>query len=283
MAEIVLVHGIGQEQRSADLLESQWAPSLAGGVRAAGYTELADSLWRDARPGRVRMAFYADLFRRADQQGDGTRLETAEQQLVFDALLAEVVGHAADRADTPADRREADQARHLLAGDVPDRQGLGALARPLLNAVLRIGPFARLGHAVAERFLVSALRQATRYLTEDELRVAAQQRLLDLLDVDTKVVIAHSLGTVVAYETLYRLDRPLPLLVTLGSPLGMRTVIHDRLRPQPPTVPPCVRAWVNIADRDDLVASTLDLAPHFAGSENVLTSHWTVDTFRSRR
>ena len=33
MAEIVLVHGIGQEQRNADVLEAKWLPSLAGGVR----------------------------------------------------------------------------------------------------------------------------------------------------------------------------------------------------------------------------------------------------------
>jgi hypothetical protein len=33
MAEIVLVHGIDQQQKSADKLESAWLPALAGGIR----------------------------------------------------------------------------------------------------------------------------------------------------------------------------------------------------------------------------------------------------------
>ncbi|WP_433272156.1 hypothetical protein ACQPZF_15620 [Actinosynnema sp. CS-041913] len=78
------------------------------------------------------MAFYADLFSRSDRQSDGPpELETPEQERLFDTLPAEVADHAADRATTPADRREADQARRLLDADLPDRQGLGALTRPL--------------------------------------------------------------------------------------------------------------------------------------------------------
>jgi hypothetical protein len=45
VAVIVLVHGIAQEQRSADDLEAEWLPALAGGLRTAGYPELADKLW----------------------------------------------------------------------------------------------------------------------------------------------------------------------------------------------------------------------------------------------
>jgi hypothetical protein len=91
VAEIVLVHGIGQEQRSADTLESLWLPNLAGGLRAAGHPTLADTLWRDSRPGTptARMAFYADLFAKPGQQGTGDLdLATAEQRALADALLA---------------------------------------------------------------------------------------------------------------------------------------------------------------------------------------------------
>jgi hypothetical protein len=61
MATIVLVHGIAQEQKSADTLEEEWLPDLAGGVRTADFPEIADRLYR-ARfgPGGIeaRMAFY---------------------------------------------------------------------------------------------------------------------------------------------------------------------------------------------------------------------------------
>ena len=68
MATIVLVHGIAQEQKSADTLEEEWLPDLAGGVRTAGFPEIADRLYR-LRSGPdgidARMAFYGDLFLRA--------------------------------------------------------------------------------------------------------------------------------------------------------------------------------------------------------------------------
>ncbi|MFN6338473.1 MAG: hypothetical protein ACK41W_07080 [Cyanobacteriota bacterium] len=44
MAEIVFVHGIDQRLSSADKLESEWLPNLAGGVRLAGLPDLADCL-----------------------------------------------------------------------------------------------------------------------------------------------------------------------------------------------------------------------------------------------
>ena len=73
----------------------------------------------------------------------------------------------------------------------------------------------------------------------------------------------HSLGSVVAYECAHRLTHPLPLLVTLGSPLGLRTIVADRLRP-PPSFPTQVTTWLNVANREDLVATEPDLRTLFA-------------------
>jgi len=42
MAVIVCVHGIDQQQQSADELEKEWLPALAGGIRMAGFGDLAD-------------------------------------------------------------------------------------------------------------------------------------------------------------------------------------------------------------------------------------------------
>jgi hypothetical protein len=87
--------------------------------------------------------------------------------------------------------------------------------------------------------------------------------VLDLIEDDTRIVIAHSLGSVVSYECAHRLSQPLPLLLTLGSPLGLRTIVADRLRP-PPSFPPKVIRWANFADQDDIVAAEPNLRPRFA-------------------
>jgi hypothetical protein len=72
VADIVLVHGIAQEQRSAASLETEWLPSLAGGLENAGHTVLADRLRREADPRpnaiTVRMAFYGIKFLTPDHQ-----------------------------------------------------------------------------------------------------------------------------------------------------------------------------------------------------------------------
>ena len=60
--------------------------------------------------------------------------------------------------------------------------------------------------------------------------------------------------------------------MTLGSPLGIRNLIFDRLIPAPAAVnsggmrgawPGGVESWVNVADAGDVVALVKDLRPLF--------------------
>jgi hypothetical protein len=259
---IVLVHGIAQEQKSADSLEAAWLPALAGGIRVAGDPGLADQLWRAAGPGSLeaRMAYYGDLFRRPGAQGAGEDdLPDAE---LADELAMAWLGAAAERG-TPHDRAVAAQALAQVEAGPAGAQGRPALLRPAIKGLTRVRWFAPMGVAVAGRFVVQALGQVTRYLTDDVTRVAAVKRVHALIGPETRLVIGHSLGSVVAYEALVAgIEQPLTL-ITLGSPLGLRRVIYDRLRPQPQRVPPSVGAWTNIADVDDLVAAELRLRPLF--------------------
>jgi pimeloyl-ACP methyl ester carboxylesterase len=69
------------------------------------------------------------------------------------------------------------------------------------------------------------------------------------------VVVSHSLGTIVAYQVLRtNADNHgwrIPMLVTLGSPLGI-TAIKRRLAPL--KRPSAVKAWFNAMDEGDVVA-----------------------------
>jgi hypothetical protein len=76
------------------------------------------------------------------------------------------------------------------------------------------------------------------------------------------VIIAHSQGSIIAYDVLARLsktDSPpdVRLLVTIGSPLGIKEV-QDQLKEMTGQkklhVPPCVARWVNVSDPLDPVA-----------------------------
>jgi hypothetical protein len=87
------------------------------------------------------------------------------------------------------------------------------------------------------------------------------------------VIVAHSLGTIVAYDVLSEpafAGLAADLLVTVGSPLGIANV-QDRLRDgagRPNPVPGKLRAWSNFADRWDPVALDATLRDEFRPPKN---------------
>ncbi len=94
-----------------------------------------------------------------------------------------------------------------------------------------------------------------------------------------RIVVAHSLGSVVTYETLWAYPRlTVELLVTIGSPLAMPNAIFPLLQPAPVddmgARPHGVRRWVNVADPSDLVAIPRPLSNKFDGVDEDL--EWPV-------
>jgi hypothetical protein len=269
MATVVLVHGIAQEQKSADTLEEEWLPDLAGGVRTAGFPEIADRLYR-LRSGPdgidTRMAFYGDLFLKGDQQGLGPAELSPPERALAERLAMEWTVRAASRSADEKSRRAAEQELAQLQPTAGEEQGARAAARSAIDSLARIRWFAPFGMGFASRFVMRSLTQVTLYLSDDELREQALARVHALLTPDTQVLIGHSLGSVVAFEAAQMLDYPLPLLVTIGCPLGLHTVVYERVRPQPPRFPPMVHRWVNVADRNDIVAAEPDLTPLFGST-----------------
>lgn len=100
------------------------------------------------------------------------------------------------------------------------------------------------------------------------LRIALQQSAGSRI-----MLLAHSMGTIVAYDVMRELGRERPdlrvdHLVTLGSPLGLPHVLH-RIRSEwgQPRVPTVVRRWSNFAERRDPVAFDAHLSDDFAPSD----------------
>lgn len=91
-----------------------------------------------------------------------------------------------------------------------------------------------------------------------------------------KVIVAHSLGTIITYDVMT--DPSLAtlkpdLLVTIGCPLGIGNV-QNRLRNgagRPNPVPPALKAWRNFADRWDPVALDQTLRDEFDPPKNFAT------------
>ncbi|MEU7823603.1 hypothetical protein [Catellatospora sp. NPDC049133] len=238
MARVVAVHGIHNTYASRPQMADSWVPALLGGLDNAAQAGLAPTAGLTAS--EVACVFYGDVFRPQGKRlsGDIPPLtsDDVEEGPETDLLLQWWA--AAARID-PA----------VVA---PDARTLGprTSARKALLALAG----ARFLAQVSERLLVWWLKQVTSYFTDPAVRSAARERFAAGIGDDTRVVVAHSLGSVVAYEALCaHPEWPVTDLVTLGSPLGVPHLVTHRLDPSTGAWP-TVERWTNITDAGDFVA-----------------------------
>ncbi|MBC2902130.1 serine peptidase [Streptomyces cupreus] len=246
MSRIVVVHGVRNYQRglepddAADKLAAGWRDRLACGYKDAGLGHLAVP--------DVTAAYYAHTLRDAESQGAGDELDqltSAEQQAVVEWLR--VVGLPAEPAEGQS------------WGGLPLRQAVDLVAR-------RRGIAAR----TLSRIAVALMPEVFGYLASPKRRRQARDAVAETIRAcDAKVVVAHSLGSVVTYEALHAYGGlGVEVLVTLGSPLGLPGAVFDMLDPAPDTAgrgqrPEGLLHWINIADSGDLVALPRRLGDRF--------------------
>ncbi len=257
VARVVAVHGMGQQARGPETLRSRWLPALQDGLIAAGAGPLGSA-------DELAVAFFGDLFRPSAVAGGSTALEDdsaldEEDPAVEEELLPLWRAAAAELgAPEPPE----------TAAEEPPGSTSKISARSLLPTAMRVLLSSRFFSGMTERMLIGDLRQMHGYLTDPAIRHAARERLAAAMRPETRVIVAHSLGSVVAYETLCaHPEWEVPMLVTLGSPLGL-SFVFDRLQPQPVnglgSWPGSTRQWINVADNGDLMA-VKRLAGLFAG------------------
>lgn len=250
MSRVVLVHGIGQQVKGPQTLLAEWYPALCDGLTLAG-----DGV-RVARA-EVTVAFYGDIFRPPGTRGlDGPLLDSSDVTDAEDERWLRTWWEEAARLESAVDGPE-DPGRIRRTPNWVQR-ALNALS----HSVFFVG--------CSEHMLISSARQVRRYFTEPAVRRAVRSRVTERITSETRVVVAHSLGSVVAYEVLCAHPAAGLRLITVGSPLGIRNLVFDRLEPAPllgrGRWPPSAASWANIADRGDVVALTKTLSPLFPGN-----------------
>jgi hypothetical protein len=246
MATLVGVHGIAQELRGARELEQEWEPALLDGLDRADASSLKPEL---------SCAFYGHLFRPAGgtrAAGDHYRasdLEADEQELLMQ-IWAEAARVEPERVFPPDGLRTATSVQTAL--------------RVLAQSSFFAG--------LAERALIGSLKQVRRYLREPDIRSGAQEVVHTSVTPQTRAIVAHSLGSVVAFEALHRYAdcdnwANVTAFITLGSPLGIPNLIFDSLEPKPKdglgAWPSRLVQWTNLSDDGDVVALKKELAPLF--------------------
>jgi hypothetical protein len=244
VTRLVLVHGRDNQGLDADALDRTWTTVLDAGLAAAG----SDLVLVDADTSFV---FYGDTLAglvAGDAEPPPVTVHAAralpDAELAFVADVAEEVLRAAG-ATVPA-RPE---------GAAPGDGGadVGAWLNLLLSALDRYVP------GLSGAVVVLLARDVWAYLHDDAVRTTIDDAVAAAIPVDgPAVVVAHSLGSVVAYSVLR--EHPdaarwdVPLLLTLGSPLAIRAVRDVLAARAALRVPAPVRRWVAVRDRRDALA-----------------------------
>lgn len=118
---------------------------------------------------------------------------------------------------------------------------------------------AAIGQAASDAAFDRTVDMVTIMATDPDLRDRMRERALAVLDATTRVIVAHSLGTLLSYQALCRnSDWRIPTLITMGSPLAS-PFIFDHLDPAPVDGvgqwPGNVERWVNVRAVGDKAAA----------------------------
>ncbi|OAI22124.1 MULTISPECIES: hypothetical protein [Methylomonas] len=244
MTKIIGVHGVGYQFSGENTMRESWLPSLKDGLSRVNCQINDDDF---------RCAFYGDKFRPSTKATTSPFFDANDVAEGFESDLLKLWWEEASRID-----------RSVPCSDSTTKIGAPKQIQRALNALSQSKFFTN----IAERALVFDLKQVKLYLSDSETRREVRKRVEDTISSDTRVVIAHSLGSIVTYEALCaHPEWQVQVLVTLGSPLGIRNLIFDRLEPTPShgigKFPSCVKHWVNIADTGDVVALVKNLSSCF--------------------
>ena len=262
---VIYLHGAGNKPPQ-DALKRDWDHDLFG-------RDMAD---------RTRMAYYADLLfpQPASIGPDACTPDAAITDLpgMAGASVAEVA-QAAPQVDAALVAEQAQLISKLpvrgqqfamgLAIEMATRAATQPPPQNDTTAVLPLPPAVR--RLILRQLLQQLIPDAAAYFFGSQ-RTAMQDRFRQALEAvnGPVVVVAHSLGTAIAYDVLSEprfAGHAVPLLVTLGAPLGY-TEIQDVIT-KPLQIPGPVQHWANFADQLDLITLDTTLSDDFGADPRI--------------
>jgi hypothetical protein len=262
MGHITFVHGIMNQPSPARLLKV-WKRDLADG---------GDGVDLDVFGVTSSMVYWADVMYAAATDAGGGAQESIEYEGIEPGALTEIDESYIDEATGG----EKDFIESMIANyDLDHSDVSGTEAAPDAGAEARVAaasaleavplpwfvkrPLMRLLLRDVHHYLFNTKhspRSGSSYLVRDEVRKRFGDDLA-AVDGGPHVVVALSLGSVIAYDCLKRVagTKKVDMLITLGTPLGMSEIQH-KMRPEwskDDGYPGDLPRWVNVVDRLDPV------------------------------
>lgn len=282
--KLIFIHGRNQHGKDPVELKRHWFDALNEGFERMGLqcpVEAEDVIFPFFGDALHELTREESLDEADEVMGDaamegGTEDEADETVQFGREVLGEVLdasGVSAEAIDAAIDPDVIDEAA------IEDAKGGGALTWEWVHT----------GLSILDRFIPGASGASVAYATNDVAQYLKNELIQDEINGvvadgfnacdpdDTIVVIAHSLGSVIAYNLLAHgglaHDYQVAAFVTIGSPLGV-TAIRKAVSPM--LHPPTVDHWLNAYDTRDVVALYPLDHRHFAVAPPIL-NHGTID------
>jgi pimeloyl-ACP methyl ester carboxylesterase len=236
---LVFIHGRAQEGRNPEDVRQEWISALKEGLSKSGLTLPVDS-------SAIVLPYFGDkLFNLTKNLSEIDETAIARGSPMIDPILAfqaaalEDIRQGAGISDA--------EVQALVEGDATSR---GPENWPWVLAVVRA--IDRWQSGTSADAIQLLLRDVYVYCTRRGVAEAIEEIVRAEIVLEPTVVVAHSLGTVVAYNILRNDPRSLQVrkLVTVGAPLAIRAVRKNLV----PLKSPKAEAWFNAFDPRDIVA-----------------------------
>lgn len=265
---IIYVHGIGNKP-AEDVLKCQWDQALFGfelGERSRLSYWVNREFYPDPSPVTCRDE---DKTRVGEESGDiGARgLAIQDPEAALDEVVSSLAQNNEEKRVLERLKKELDRNADIKEASVSAagvEQKILPLPAPIRRWLTRHVTSALL-RDVHEYFFVPARRDIMKNSLLDRIRVGG----------GPFVVIAHSQGSMIAYDVLEELsarEADVALFITIGSPLGL-TEVQDQLKKlknvKALKIPACVKRWLNVADPFDPVCLDKTLANEFRPKKSI--------------
>jgi hypothetical protein len=237
--KLVFIHGRAQEHKDPQSLRGEWIDALNNGLGKL-------NLKLPIQESSISLPYYGDrLFDLTESLGEIESEAVARGGEVTDPLLQ----FEADALDELRQKAGiSDAAVQAEFGDDPSAKGVQnwRWVQAIVRAIDRWNP------GISSATLSLILRDVFIYTNRGGIAAEIDGIVSAAISTEPLVVVAHSLGTVIAYNILRRDPRVLqiPQLITLGAPLGIRAIRRQLV----PLKSPAVGSWFNGFDPRDIVA-----------------------------
>jgi hypothetical protein len=235
---LVLIHGRSQQGLDPAKLRKAWIEALENELKASQLTIPSDL--------QIEFPYYGDALEEFVKQSklpraSDIRARGDNRQDDFLAFQSEMANELALQSGVTEAEIDAEYGKNPKVR--------GPLNWEWVQAILRA--IDKQGGGMSKSAIEDFTRDVYLYLTSQVVRETIDKIVLKSFDGTPTIVVGHSLGSVVAYNVLKRKQQMVPLLVTVGSPLGIRAV---RTPLVPIGFPKGVTRWFNAYDPRDVVA-----------------------------